>query len=185
MANPQPSVIILAAGRGERYRASGGSTHKLDALLGGIPVLQRVLAAVAETGLEAHVVRPLGDNSGMGDSIARGVKATPDADGWLILPGDLGLITADSIRQVAAAVQGDTVVVPQYHSRRGHPVAFPAECFAALSALTGDSGAAAIVRAYREAGRVLDLSVDDIGVVLDIDSLDDLNTAEQTLATPP
>ncbi|MGY4494981.1 nucleotidyltransferase family protein [Pseudomonas sp. TE3610] len=177
------TIIILAAGRGERYRASGGSTHKLDALLGGIPVLQRVLAAVAETGLDAYVVRPQGDNSGMGDSIARGVKATPDASGWLILPGDLGLITADSIRQVAAAVRPDTVVLPHYQSRRGHPVAFPAECFAALSALTGDSGAAAIVRAYRQAGRVLDLSVDDIGIALDIDSLDDLNTAEQVLAT--
>ncbi|WP_455922909.1 nucleotidyltransferase family protein [Pseudomonas putida] len=177
------TVIILAAGRGERYRGSGGNTHKLDALLGGIPVLQRVLAAVAETGLEAHVVRPLGDNSGMGDSIARGVKATPNAGGWLILPGDLGLITADSIRQVAAALQADTVVVPQYQTRRGHPVGFPAQCFAALTALTGDTGAAGIVRAYREAGKVLDLSVDDLGVVMDIDSLEDLCRAEQTLAT--
>ncbi|WP_238536644.1 nucleotidyltransferase family protein [Pseudomonas sp. M47T1] len=177
------TVIILAAGRGERYLASGGNTHKLDALLGGTPVLQRVLDAVADTGLAVHVVRPQHDNGGMGDSIARGVKATPEADGWLILPGDLALVTADSIRRVAAALRPDTVIVPQYQTRRGHPVGFPAQCFQALAALTGDSGAAAIVRRYREAGKVVDLSVYDVGITLDVDTLDDLKTAEASLAT--
>jgi len=29
-----PTVIVLAAGRGQRFACSGGMSHKLDALLG-------------------------------------------------------------------------------------------------------------------------------------------------------
>ena len=38
-----PTVLILASGRGERFKASGGMVHKLQALLAGKPVLQRTL----------------------------------------------------------------------------------------------------------------------------------------------
>jgi molybdenum cofactor cytidylyltransferase len=41
-----PSVLILASGRGERFKASGGTVHKLQALLAGKPVLQHTLDAV-------------------------------------------------------------------------------------------------------------------------------------------
>lgn len=190
MACPVPScegegrvVIVLAAGRGERFIASGGHTHKLDALLGGQPVLARVVAAVAEAGLRAHVVRAEGENAGMGDSIARGVKATAGASGWLILPGDLALISADAIRRVAAALAHQPVVIPFFEGKQGHPVGFAAECLEALAALSGDVGAAAIVRAYRQAGRVAQVSVEDIGVVLDVDTVEDLRAAERELAT--
>lgn len=52
-----PVVIVLAAGRGSRFLASGGSCHKLQADLQGKPVLDHVLAAVARSGLAVHVVR--------------------------------------------------------------------------------------------------------------------------------
>ena len=41
-----PVVLVLASGRGERFRASGGTVHKLQALLGERPVLAHTLAAV-------------------------------------------------------------------------------------------------------------------------------------------
>ncbi len=96
-----PVIIILAAGKGERFRAGGAATHKLDALLHGKPVLAHVLAAARASGLPWHLVRPQGGTGGMGESIALGVKATPDAAGWLILPGDLPLISAASLCRVA------------------------------------------------------------------------------------
>ena len=40
-----PVVLVLASGRGERFRASGGTTHKLQALLGARTVLDHTLAA--------------------------------------------------------------------------------------------------------------------------------------------
>ncbi|MBA1263258.1 nucleotidyltransferase family protein [Stutzerimonas stutzeri] len=182
-----PSVIVLAAGRGERFAQSGGATHKLDAPLGGVPVLQRVLRTVASSGLPWHLVRPeegaAAEAAGMGDSIARGVRATADAAGWLILPGDLPLIGVDSLLKVARELATHALVLPLYRQQQGHPVGFGPGCFAALSMLGGDRGAAAVVRAHRQAGTVRVLHLNDPGIVTDIDTLDDLARAEKLLAT--
>ena len=51
-----PIVIVLAAGRGERFRASGGHTDKLNSLLAGRRVRDHVLEAVRASGLPWHVV---------------------------------------------------------------------------------------------------------------------------------
>ncbi|EOC1332904.1 nucleotidyltransferase family protein [Cronobacter turicensis] len=179
MPEALPVIIILAAGKGERFRAGGGTTHKLEALLAGKPVLHHVLAAAQASGLPWHLVRPEGGTDGMGDSIALGVKATPAAAGWLILPGDLPLITAASLRQVAKALNEKPVVVPHYQQRHGHPVGFRREYFDALAALSGDEGAKAIVRAARARAEVLTLALNDAGIVQDIDVPADLLAAEQ------
>ncbi len=178
-----PTIIVLAAGRGERFSRSGGTTHKLDAMLAGIPVLERVLHAVAQSGLPSHVVRPeqASPESGMGDSIARGVRSTQDASGWLILPGDLPLIDARSLHLVAQGLACGSVVVPSWRGQQGHPVGFGPECGKALMALGGDKGAASIVRAYREKGAVQELHLDDPGIAMDIDTQDDLARAEAML----
>lgn len=179
-----PTVIVLAAGWGERFSRSGGVTHKLDAMLAGVPVLERVLRAVAESGLPCHIVRPdqAATESGMGVSIARGVKATRNAAGWLVLPGDLPLVKAPSLRLVAQALASKPVAVPFWNARQGHPVGFGAECGEALMALDGDAGAAAIVRAYRQKDAVRALRLDDPGIVMDIDTQEDLARAETALS---
>lgn len=180
-----PTVIVLAAGLGQRFRQSGGVAHKLDALLEGVPVLERVLRTVAASGLPWHVVRPpeAAATLGMGDSIARGVQATSEAAGWLILPGDLPLVRAESLLEVARTLALHAVVLPVWQGQQGHPVGFDASCRAALSALQGDSGGAAIVRAHRQAGSACVLELDDPGIVTDIDTVDDLARATVLLAT--
>ncbi|ELY2858458.1 NTP transferase domain-containing protein [Cronobacter sakazakii] len=178
MPEAQPVIIILAAGKGERFRAGGGTTHKLEALLAGKPVLQHVLAAAQASGLPWHLVRPQGGTRGMGESIALGVKATPDAAGWLILPGDLPLITAASLQRVAQALNEKPVVVPHYQQRHGHPVGFRREYFDSLARLTGDEGAKAVVQAARARADVFSLTLNDPGIVQDIDVPEDLAAAE-------
>ena len=168
----EPTVIVLASGRGERFIASGGPVHKLRALLGGKPVLEHTLAAVAASGLPWHLEDA--GHPGMGDSIAAAVRATADADGWLVLPGDLPLVQAATLRRVADALAGQDVVLPVCAGQRGHPVGFSRRCRAALLALTGEHGAAPVVRAH--GARTLE--VDDPGCVTDIDTLDDLRRAE-------
>lgn len=168
------TVIILAAGKGERFLASGATTHKLDALLHHKPVLDHVIEAVKTAGLPWHLVRPEGGTPGMGDSIALGVQATRHAAGWLILPGDLPLIQPRSLQLVAAALDEKTVVVPHYEGRHGHPVGFGRDYRDALCALSGDSGAREIVRQARLAGKVQDLPLTDTGIIEDIDVLADL-----------
>ncbi len=177
-----PVVIVLAAGRGERFRASGGTVHKLDALLAGRPVRAHVLAAVQASGLPYHVVEPDAARPGMGDSIAAGVRATAGAAAWLILPADLPLVRAETLRVIAeGAGKGEAATVPVYQGQRGHPVRFAARCGPALMALSGNEGAASVVRAQSALSAVALVEVDDAGTVTDIDTLDDLRHAEALL----
>ena len=171
-----PVVLVLASGRGERFRASGGSGSKLQAPLAGSTVLEHTLAAVRASGLPWHLVDA--GHPGMGDSIAAGVAATPDAQGWLVLPGDLPLVQAASLRAVADALQRASVVVPLYQGTRGHPVGFAREHGESLRSLHGAEGAAAIVRAAKP----LLLPLADEGIVTDIDTVADLARAERLLA---
>ena len=179
MEGGRPTVLVLASGRGERFAASGGGTHKLQALLAGKPVLQHTLDAVAASGLPWHL-EDVG-HPGMGDCIAAAVRATPEASGWLVLPGDLPLVQAATLRAVAYALARHAVVVPMFKGVRGHPVGFSAACREALLALTGGLGAAAVVKAHAALDAAGFVDVADEGIVTDIDTLQDLQLAEALL----
>ena len=178
---PSVVVIILAAGRGERFKASGAQVDKLNAPLAGMRVRDHVLRSVQASGLPWHIVEREHTQHlaqpGMGDSIACGVAATADARGWLILPADLPLVQPATLLAVAQALKTHAVVVPCYQGDKGHPVGFDASCGAALQALQGDGGARSLV-AQRGAWR---LDVTDRGCVLDVDTLDALAQAEVLL----
>ena len=175
----RPVVLVLASGRGERFIASGGAGSKLQAPLGGKPVLERTLDAVRASGLQWHLEN--GGHEGMGDSIAAAVRATRQASGWLVLPGDLPLVRPESLQAVAAALATHAIAVPHYHGERGHPVGFAASCRDALLMLTGAQGAAPIVRAQPPQA-VIHLELDDPGIVTDIDTIADLAAAQRLLS---
>lgn len=158
-------IVILAAGKGARYRLSGGRGHKLLALhadaAGNVqPLLALTLHNATQSGLpvalvchpdaaeiqaiaasfQAQII-PFASN-GSGETIAAGVRATADWDGWLILPGDMGWVTADDIQQVARALQnGAQQARLCWQDKPGHPVGFAKQYQHALAQLTGDSGA--------------------------------------------
>ena len=175
-----PTVIVLASGRGERFLASGGAGSKLKALLVGKPVLDHTLEAVRASGLPWHLEDA--GHAGMGDSIGAAVRATAGSAGWLVLPADLPLIQSDTLRKVAQALmEGAAAAQPMHKGQRGHPVGFGAACEAQLAALSGPQGAAPVLRALRESGQVVDVEVDDAGVLTDIDTLTDLARAQALL----
>ncbi|HVZ46647.1 MAG TPA: nucleotidyltransferase family protein [Ramlibacter sp.] len=173
--NVEPVVLVLASGRGERFIASGGTGSKLKALLAGKAVLEHTLDAVRASGLRWHVEDA--GHEGMGDSIAAAVRATRDAAGWLVLPGDLPLVKPESLRRVAQALRDDAIVVPFHRGLRGHPVAFGSSFGDALAALTGAEGAASIVLAHVP----VTLELDDAGIVTDIDTVEQLAAAQSLL----
>ncbi len=185
LPNNAPTVLILASGRGERFLASGGTTHKLKALLAGKAVLQHTLDAVKASGLPWHLEDA--GHPGMGDSIAAAVRKTSEAVGWLILPADLPLIQPATLLLVAQALQTHPVVLPCYAAagnkndknepQRGHPVGFSAVCKQDLLKLDGNKGAAGVIVSYS----AIKLIVNDLGVVTDIDTVDDLARAEAML----
>lgn len=175
-----PTVLILASGRGERFLASGGQTHKLQALLNGKTVLQHTLDAVMASGLPWHL-EDVG-HPGMGDSIAAAVAKTAGAAGWLVLPADLPLVQAKTLQAVALALQTNEVVQPCYVSveegeQKGHPVGFAAVCRQNLLDLKGNKGAAGVIIAYS----AIKIIVNDVGILTDIDTLDDLDRAATLL----
>ena len=105
-----------------------------------------------------------------------------------LLPGDMPLVRPETLRAVAAALQArpdGPAVIPQYQHQRGHPVAFSAQCGPALRRLQGDVGARVVLQALREqetkcgASLVQTLIVYDLGVLHDIDTLDDLAAASR------
>lgn len=173
-----PVVLVLASGRGARFIASGGTGSKLQAQLGGKPILERTMDAVRASGLPWHL--EASGHAGMGDTIAAAVRANPDASGWLVLPGDLPLVRPDTLIAVAAALTTHTIAVPHYKGQRGHPVGFAASCRDALAGLAGPEGAAAVVRAQPPQA-VLRLELDDPGIVTDIDTIADLAAAQRLL----
>ncbi len=188
----QPVVIVLAAGRGSRFRGAG---HKLEQGLGDQSVLGQTIAHAIESGLPVVVVTtaPLATEAarwvarrdvivlpevgsggpaglGMGYSIAAGVTARPHVPGWLVLPGDMPMVSPGTLCKVAALLGQHPVVFAQYHGRRGHPVGFAAELFSDLVQLSGDEGARRVVARYPSFG----LEVDDPGVLVDVDTEADL-----------
>lgn len=188
----QPVVIVLAAGRGSRFQ---GREHKLQQHLGDQSVLGQTIVHAIESGLPVVVVttEPLAGESarwvarrdvvvlpevgsqgapglGMGYSIAAGVAARPDVPGWLVLPGDMPLVTPATLVAVSARLNQHPVVFAQYRGRRGHPVGFSGELFSDLVQLTGDEGARRVMARYPSIG----LEVDDPGVLIDVDTEDDL-----------
>jgi molybdenum cofactor cytidylyltransferase len=170
-----PTVLLLASGRGERFTASGGVGHKLQADLIGKTVLQRTLEAVQASGLQWHLEDA--GHPGMGDSIAAAVRTTRNAVGWLILPADLPLIAAQTLLELAQAAPAAEVLLPLYVGQRGHPVRFARVCGEALCALQGSAGAASVVARFRPVA----WSVTDVGSVTDIDTLADLEQARAYL----
>ena len=201
----QRVIIVLAAGRGSRFVAA---SHKLAAPFGEEGVLARTLrhaiasnmpvvvvttepfADLARSSIAARdvVVLPevgvAGDHPtkalGMGRSISAGVQARPHADGWLVLPGDMPLVRPATMQAVARELDRHSVVYAQHGGRRGHPVGFGAELFSELIELSGDQGARRLVARYPAIG----LEVDDPGILIDIDTVDDLDAALRDAANP-
>ena len=170
---PSPTILVLAAGTGSRFAASGGQVHKLAAELHGKPLLEHVLDAVRASGLPWHIER--GPHPGMGDSIAAAVRATAGAEGWLILPADLPLIQPRTLQRLAQAEPPDRIALPVFEGRRGHPVRFPAACGPALMRLSGPQGAAALLRQ----AELVEVPVDDPGCLIDVDTVADLEALRQ------
>ncbi|CAH0219857.1 nucleotidyltransferase family protein [Pseudomonas brassicacearum] len=182
-------VIILAAGSGSRFRrVAGPDKDKLladctgrdgavrsviEQVLVNLPAVleKRLLVTSKDRPQAVRMAQAYGcdfvelDSPGLGDSIAAGVQACPDLDGWLMVLGDMPFILPSSIEQVAAAIRADRISVPVLAGEYGHPVGFGREFGPKLMALTGDRGAKALFTG----AQVVEVPVDDPGVTWDVD----------------
>ncbi len=183
--------ILLAAGAGSRF---GGD--KLLASLHGKPLVLYALDALRPAVTEIiAVVRPGNEPlmalltqagarvavcdqaaEGMGHSLACGVQLAPADTNLLIALGDMPAIAPDTIARVIEALDaGATIAVPCHLGQRGHPVGFAARLVPMLRELTRDQGARGVLRDNADA--VLEIPVDDPGVLADVDTAADLERA--------
>lgn len=182
-------VIVLAAGQGSRYRqVAGADKDKLLAdctgrdgtvrsviehVLMSVPVSleNRVLVTTEDRPQVIRMAQAYGfeiaqiESIGMGDSIAAGVAACPELGGWLIVLGDMPFVLPSTVEQVLAGIADDAICVPVYGGEFGHPVGFGRGFGPGLMALSGDRGA----RPLFAQARVVEVPVDDPGVVWDVD----------------
>jgi molybdenum cofactor cytidylyltransferase len=131
--------------------------------------------AAALSAAGARVIECPRAKDGMGASLACGVQASTDAEGWIVALADMPWIRPDTIARVAAAIaNGATAAAPFHAGERGHPVGFARSCGPALSALGGDEGARSVLTAHHHVLQRID--VDDPGILRDVDTPADLRT---------
>jgi molybdenum cofactor cytidylyltransferase len=182
--------LVLAAGAGSRF---GGG--KLLASVGGRPILQHVLDALAAAGIgevivvlggdaraveaaiawrsERRVVNPAPER-GLSSSLHVGFDAVPEgADAVIVALGDQPLVPVDTIRTLmtTAVTRGRPIVVPVFEVEQGrNPVLLRRAAFGLVAETDGDRGLGPVIAAHPE----LVTEVATRGDNPDVDTLDDL-----------
>ncbi len=91
----------------------------------------------------------------------------------LVMPVDIPLVSARTIARVLAAAADSTALIVRatHDGRHGHPVLFRRAVFHALRAADAAVGAKAVLHSHAE--QVLNVEVDDPGVLRDFDAPED------------
>jgi CTP:molybdopterin cytidylyltransferase MocA len=184
------AAIILAAGGGSRFTASGGTGHKLLAAYLGRTVIEWSIETAAAAKLDAlYVVRGATHlpvpalaagavtfvrndrwREGIATSMQAGVRrARRDGHAAVVIGlGDQPLVLTDAWRRVARATT-TPIAVATYEGRRGNPVRLTSMVWPLLPG-AGDEGAKVVMRRRPD----LVTEVPCPGRSADIDTVDDL-----------
>lgn len=198
----QITGILLAAGMGQRFKQAhipaNVPHHKLlHPLSDGRSILQHsaekfskvcphgliVFSAQAESILQQalraqvahlplHILFCPDAETGMAASLVHALQySKTDSAAWLIALADMPFIHDSSYQKILSAMgSGADIVAPTFQKRRGHPIGISRRYLPDLLALRGDVGARAILQ--RET--VLEIDVNDAGILRDVDTLADV-----------
>jgi molybdenum cofactor cytidylyltransferase len=189
-------ALIPAAGKSRRM-----GQCKLSLPLGGRTVLEAVTTAVREASVEtilvvvgpdaahlqrlaekcgASVLTLVRDTAHMRDTIVSGIdwlemtfKPTP-GDGFLLVPADHPCLEQDVIRKILQARAEhveNSIVVPTWDSRRGHPVWIAWEHVEGIRAQPAAEGLNSYLR--RHAADTLNVAVNTESILWDMDTPED------------
>jgi len=164
------AVLILGAGASARMR--GGD--KLLEEVAGAPLLRtlalRALAAGAEVvvtlppdaperaaalqGLGVRIVEVPDAATGMSASLRRGAAELSGHEAMIVLPGDMPEIETSDLSRLIETFRADPARPllrgAGEDGTPGHPVLFPARVLTEFARLTGDQGAASILKAHAD-----------------------------------
>ena len=191
------AAVVLAAGMSSRM-----GTPKQLLRMGSETILERTLNNVRASNV-SEIILVLGHaadevqktvamqglkvvinpdyQQGMGTSLRSGLAAvSAGAAAALIVLADQPGVSSETLNRLIAGHQEHKpqVIIPMYQGFRGNPVLLDRSVFAEVQALKGDVGCRAIFGDHTE--NILKLPVDDPGILLDIDSRDDLDGLDAT-----
>lgn len=163
------SAIILAAGLSTRM----GLDNKLLLPWNGSTMIRQVLSAVQAAHLSETIVVVGHDHdavtqeiqdfsplvvfnpeysNGIGGSIARGVAAaSPEAEGYLIILGDMPFVSSELLNVLLSRSRSDVIAYPTFLGNQRNPVFFGSKFRDELTGLHGNMGARSIIGRYPEA----------------------------------
>lgn len=149
------AIALLAAGGATRF-----GSRKLDTFCAGKPLgrwalhLARdlpheKLAVIVDDHSPAFAIgyeQLINDKAmaGIGTSAALAARWAAGCERLLIMLADMPLVSSETLDKLVAAPGPAAVAYPG--SKPGAPACFPADLFPALEALTGDNGAAQVLR---------------------------------------
>ncbi len=187
MLNKKFGVILLAAGRSTRF-----GQNKLLTLINDRPMLLETFAVYRQCfDLISVIINPEdvqvqellirlqinylicpGADKGMGESLSFGVTQNSEWDGWFIALSDMPYIQVSTLSALKKSLQKHQIVAPRYNMQRGNPVGFSRHYYSQLCLLSGDCGAQNMLQEHAQTVELID--VDDQGVIIDIDRVEDV-----------
>jgi molybdenum cofactor cytidylyltransferase len=181
-------VLVLAAGQARRFGADKrmatlrDGSRSIEALLeqlnaSGLPAVvcigpedKEIAALLDRHGVHWQVCKRSGE--GMGGTLAEGIACANSWEGVLVVLADMPWTWGSTYQTVANRVEEKSICVPTYAGRRGHPVGFGKKYYQEIAALGGDIGARGLLEKYPD--NVLEVTVDDPGILRDIDKPEDI-----------
>ena len=186
-------AIVLAAGSSSRMGEAKqllpmANSTVLERTLGNLidskaDEIVLVLGSSAESIRERLAERPMkhlrilmnpDNGQGMATSLQAGLAIlNENINASLIVLGDQPFVRAETFdRIIDRYLRSDAqIVIPMFHGVRGNPVLLDRSVFLEVMALRGDIGCRAIFGNHLDG--IVKEEVDDVGILLDIDSKDD------------
>lgn len=171
-AAPSVAAVVPASGRSARF-----GSDKRQALIDGVPMLERTRQALAAAGAAPVIV--VDDNPdpgrGMFSTIRLGLERALATQAAVILvhPADMPFVAPGTMRRVAeACAASGRAVCPRDQGKRGHPIAIPRAIAGRLLEVDPKTP---LNEAFAAIGLVRDeLDVDDPAIHRDVDVPGDL-----------
>lgn len=138
----------------------------------------QVAAGAAAAGYDVHM-NP-NPQRGQGGTIALGMQGMQDMDAVMFCVADQPYLTQHSVTRLLAAYRPGSILSLAYGGRRGNPVVFPHECFAALAALAPEETGRVVIRAHPDLLTLMQASEER--ELWDVDTREDLQRFHKTQA---
>lgn len=190
LEKPRLAALLLAAGQSQRM-----GKNKLLLPIAGEPMIRHAARAVLDAGFDPLIVvtgheadavqNALADLSvtikqnhayeeGLSSSLKVGLAALPaDCDGFLVMLGDMPLVTSEHLQQLSAAfnpAEGRAIILPTWQGKRGNPVLWARRFAQEMQSLAGDVGAKHLIGMHEDA--LIEISMQDAAILTDIDTPD-------------